>query len=236
MPDTKPSKTTPDWEKIENDYRAGVLSQREIAAAHGVSHTAVQKRARRCGWERDLSGKIRAKADALVAKSEVAAKVAKASADGNSATDREVVEANAEAIAQVRLTHRRDIRRARTLAMRLLDELEAMGDTAPALRDLAELLAVETANGGGSSADVKEAAKRMELLDAVIALPTRTQTMKMLADTMTKLIGLEREAYSLANAKDSDEPGSGLSDLKRLLGEIDGAGTGLPRHADPAAV
>lgn len=39
-------------------------------------------------------------------------------------TDRQVVEANAEVIANVRMSHRSDIGRAKTLAMNLLAELE----------------------------------------------------------------------------------------------------------------
>lgn len=59
-------KKAPDWERIEADYRAGFLSVREIAAALGVSHVAIGKRAKRDGWERDLGAKIKAKAEALV--------------------------------------------------------------------------------------------------------------------------------------------------------------------------
>ena len=66
----------PDWERIEQLYRAGLLSVREIAASCGVSHTAIQKKAKAGGWERDLKAKINAKADSLVAKAEVATKVA----------------------------------------------------------------------------------------------------------------------------------------------------------------
>lgn len=58
------AKPPPDWERIEIDFRAGVLSTREIAQAHGISHTAINKRAKAYGWDRDLSAKIKAKADA----------------------------------------------------------------------------------------------------------------------------------------------------------------------------
>lgn len=54
---------TTDWEAVERDYRAGLLSVREIGLAHGVSHTAINKRAKKHGWDRDLKGKIRAKAE-----------------------------------------------------------------------------------------------------------------------------------------------------------------------------
>ncbi len=54
-----------DWERIEADYRAGLLSLREIAAANpGVSHVSISKHAKRDGWIRDLSAKINAKAEA----------------------------------------------------------------------------------------------------------------------------------------------------------------------------
>lgn len=48
-------RAAPDWERIEADYRAGLLSVREIAAANGVSHVAIGKRVKRDGWERDLN-------------------------------------------------------------------------------------------------------------------------------------------------------------------------------------
>lgn len=54
------AKKTPDWERIEADYRAGVLSLREIAAANGITEGAIRKRAKRDGWTRDLGAKIRA--------------------------------------------------------------------------------------------------------------------------------------------------------------------------------
>lgn len=41
-----------DWELIERDYRAGVLSVREIAASQGITHGAIGKRAARDLWVR----------------------------------------------------------------------------------------------------------------------------------------------------------------------------------------
>lgn len=56
----------PDWEAIERAYRAGLLSIREIASTQGITHGAINKRAKRDGWGRNLKAKIQAKADALV--------------------------------------------------------------------------------------------------------------------------------------------------------------------------
>lgn len=65
----------PDWERIEQLFRAGLLSVREIAAACGIFHTAINKRSKAEGWDRDLNAKIKVKADSLVSKREVSTKV-----------------------------------------------------------------------------------------------------------------------------------------------------------------
>lgn len=41
-----------DWERIELDYRAGILTLREMASAHGISNVSIHKRAKRDGWVR----------------------------------------------------------------------------------------------------------------------------------------------------------------------------------------
>lgn len=47
------SKSKPiDWDGIERDYRAGVMSIREIAKWHGLTDTAIRKKAKAEGWER----------------------------------------------------------------------------------------------------------------------------------------------------------------------------------------
>lgn len=175
-------KTAPDWERIEADYRAGVLSVREIASAHGVSHTAINKRASKEGWVRDLSAKIKAKAEALVSKAEVSAEVSREKAE----TDRAIVDANAEAIARVRLSHRKDISRSRTLAMALLGELESQTLDPDLFERLGELMINV---GGDAEIRLLEAYKR------VISTPGRIDGMKKLSDTLKTLVGLEREAY-----------------------------------------
>ncbi len=185
-------KPAADWERIESDYRAGLLSVREIGATHGISHTAINKRAKAEGWDRDLSAKIKAKADALVSKREVSAEVSTQRAE----TDRAIIEANAEVIANVRLAHRKDIGRARTLAMGLLAELEAQTTDRELFAKVADLLA-----GGNDEDQTALPDKMMDLYRAVTSLPGRTKTMKDLGDTLHKLITLEREAYNIVDPK-----------------------------------
>lgn len=192
-------KTAPDWERIEQQYRAGVLSVREIAAAGGVSHTAINKRAKANGWDRNLKAKIQAKADALVSKAEVSTEVSKETL----ATERGIVEANAQVIANVRISHRTDIGRYRKLANSLLEELEGMTDNRELFDQVGELLRSDDDNGQD---------KLNDLYQKVISLPSRTKTLKDLGDTLKVLIGLERQAYSI----DEEQP---VDDRSRLTEE-----------------
>lgn len=190
-------KKTPDWERIEQLYRAGVLSVREIGAACGVSHTAINKRAKAGGWDRDLQAKIKAKADALVSKAEVSRQVSTETL----ATERAIVDANAKVIADVRLAHRNDIGRSRELANKLLDELEDLTEERGTLRELIEQLK--------ENEDVDTA--MLELASKMSSLPTRTKTMKELAETLKHLILLERQAYGMDQApEEEDKVPSGL--------------------------
>jgi predicted transcriptional regulator len=50
-----------DWEAIEREYRAGQLSIREIAKQNGCAEGTIRKKAKKNGWERDLSEKINQK-------------------------------------------------------------------------------------------------------------------------------------------------------------------------------
>jgi len=190
---------SPDWEAIESAYRAGLMSIREIASQHGITHGAVNKRAKRDGWERDLKAKIKAKADALVSKREVSRQVSTETATN----ERILIEANAEVIANVRMEHRGDIRRARNIASSLFGELEAECADVTALQQLGELMHDPDDNGYD---------KLNEIYHKVISMPGRVKSMKDLSDTLKTLIGLERQAYDIDGAT-GDESTKKLSDL-----------------------
>ncbi|WBA58961.1 hypothetical protein O7C57_07080 [Providencia sp. 21OH12SH02B-Prov] len=178
----------PDWEAIESAYRAGVMSIREIASQYEITHQAISKRAKKEGWERDLKAKVKARAENLVAKREVATLVAAEKA----ISERQLIEANAEVIANVRMEHRGDIRRARELTNSLFDELSAECTDVPALRKLGELMFEPDSNGRD---------KLNELYNSIISLPERVKSAKALSETLKNLIGLERQAYGLDDAQ-----------------------------------
>lgn len=195
------SRPAPDWERIEDDYRAGVLSLREIAAANGITHGAINKRAKRDGWSRDLAAKIQAKADELVSKQAVSAAVSAARV----VTDRQVIEANAERIAQVRGEHRVDIAKARGLAGKMLDELGAQSAGADDFAALGEMM---------RSPDERGIDKLNDIYQKVISLPGRVDSLKKAVETLKISVGMEREAYGLAAADGApplSDPTAGMS-------------------------
>lgn len=175
-----------DWEAVEIQYRAGIRSLKDIGGEFGVSDAAIIKRAKRDGWTRDLRAKIQAKADAKVS----AALVSKEVSAQTKATERQVIEANAEAVANVKMAHRKDIGRARALVNGLLDELEGMvgKERVELLVELGDLLRNEDENGKDRLND---------LYLQIISLPGRSKAMKDLTASLQSLVGMERTAYGM---------------------------------------
>lgn len=181
----KAAPAAPDWERIELDYRAGIKTLRQIASEHGITDGAIRKRAKRDGWERDLAGKIHAKAESIVQRNAVREESRPAPA-----AEREVIEANALAVADVRLAHRKDIHRTRRICMGLLDELECQtgAENVAMLQRLGELLRDPDDFGRDRLND---------LYQKIIELPDRARTMKALADSLRVLVDLERQAFGM---------------------------------------
>lgn len=195
----------PDWEAIESAYRAGLMSLREIASQHGISDTAIRKRAKKDGWSRDLAAKIQAKTDDLVRKREVRTKVR----TETSISERELIEATAEVIANVRMEHRGDIRKARAITNALFDELGTECADVAALEKLGELM---------FNPDDKGQDRLNEIYQKVISMPERVKSVKALSDALKNLIGLERQAYDI-DGPEGDNSVKKLSDLMDSLSQ-----------------
>lgn len=188
---TKPQNDKPqiDWERIELDYRAAVKTLRQIADEHGISHGAINKRAKRDGWERNLSEKIQAKADALVSKAVVSKEVSK---EGRIA-ESSVIEANALTQAGVRLAHRADIERTRRLCMSQMQELEQQSTAPELLAEVSEIL-------NGTPPEEMTKAQRAKLAEAAAkagSLQSRSGTLRALSESLKVLIALERQAFGI---------------------------------------
>jgi len=181
-------KVAADWERIEVDYRAGVKTLRQIAEEHGISHAAVNKRAKRDGWSRDLNAKIQAAAEAKVSKAAVTSQV---SVDTKLA-EKAVIEANAEAIYRIRMEHRRVAGQFQKLTQAMAAELESMTGNPALFQQLGEMFDAGP-DGKGRDDKLNEAYHR------VIAMPGRVDHMRKLVETFERLVKLERQAFGLDN-------------------------------------
>lgn len=217
LPKGPPVSSYPDWECIELDYRAGIKTLRQIATEQGVAHGTITKRARKNGWERDLSAKIQQKADALVSK----AAVSTLASTATKAAEREVVEANAQAIADVILGHRHDIRRSMKLVTALTDSLESMSK--PETQELLEQLGVLMFKPDDKGVD-----KLNEMYQYIISLPSMIKMIKLLSQTLRILIDAQRKSFGVDDKfnpnADANNPGGlgftptrSLSDAERAV-------------------
>lgn len=214
----KTSRPVVDWERVEADYRAGVKTLREIAGEYGISHTAIGNHIRDEGWTRDLMVKITAKSESIVSNALVSSIVSSKSPE-TKAAEKLVIEANAEAIATVKLSHRSDLRRQRAVVNNLLSELELTTgpENAATLAELGELMRSPDNNGRDRLNDVYQ---------QLISLPERVKSSKDLTDQLTRLVEAERRAWNIPDP-DKIKPGEGdvasgqpqraMSDVERAV-------------------
>ncbi|MFM9917853.1 MAG: hypothetical protein ACKVOX_18780 [Rhizobacter sp.] len=187
------------WVAIQCDYRAGTKPLRLIAHEHGITHGAINKRAKRYGWIRDLAPKIKAAADAKVSRALVSSEVS----TEVKITETLTVEVESTVQARIRLSHRADIARARRLAMHLLAELEHQTLSADEFRQLGELMITMASDDGANPQRIQ---KLNEAFERAMSLAGRVKTMRDLADTLRILIDKELEAFGISD--DATKPAS----------------------------
>ena len=186
-----------DWEAIEREYRAGQLSVAEIGRTYGISHPAILKRAKRDGWQRDLSQKVKQAVTARLVTDGVT--------DSNA---REAVEtAAARGVAIVR-HHRHAISRGRDLTLRLLDELDATTTNVGQLQEL-----IEEATAGDKTAQRRNAMMR------AVELPSRAGVIKDLSAAAKNWVALERQAFNLGDDGGADDPAT-KGDVRSALAKL----------------
>ena len=201
----KTALTTPsiDWQAVERDYRAGVMSLREMGSLHSVSEGAIRKRAKRDEWTKDLKAKIQAKADELVRKQEVRKLVR---AEG-AISDQMQIMAMGQRVADVQMGHKAIAARGFVLCQALLQELEDQTFDTVILGQLGELM---------RSPDDAGMDKLNDLYKKIISTPGRVDTAKKLIETMKSVITMEREAYGI----DAIAPDANTNPMVTLLTEM----------------
>lgn len=173
-----------DWERIEVDYRAGIKTLRDIAADHDISHVAINKRAKRDGWVRDLTAKIQAKAAELVTRSLVTKSVTKE----KRILESEVITANAVNNATIEIRQREDVTFGRGVITSLMQELKGQIDNRADLQDLGEMMRNPDAYGND---------KLNDQYMRVVSFAGRVDSAKKLADANKVQVELERRVYKI---------------------------------------
>ena len=190
-------KTPTDWEAIEREYRGGQLSVAEIGRKFGVSHTAIQKKAKKRNWARDLTERV---------KSEIAARMV---AEGlQPAREAATIEHSVQRGVMILTGQRGRIGRTSEIVAKLLEELH---DTTDNLAEIEDAIHDETEDD--------ESGKRRARMLAAVALPSRSAVVNNLTQSLKTLIALERQAYNLGDAGDPDESASTRAVLDRLNGD-----------------
>lgn len=193
-----------DWSMVERDYRAGLLTDRQIAEKYGVSHGAIQKQAKARGWSRNLTQRIVAKAEEKVAKEKVANKVAK---EKKLATEKEIVEESANALVVVMRGHHSMLGKMRAIAVALLEQLRMVSENTPLFVQVGEL--------NLSSDDSVD--KLAELYRKVISLPGQVDTARKLAEVLKIIIELERKVFKLDTMPDDESAKSAGAEAGRAV-------------------
>lgn len=190
---------TIDWEAMEPDWRAGVVSVLQLSKEYSVSRAAIIKHWAKEGVERDLSAKIESRVDALVTQALVTPEVTQE----QRVTERRIVEANAEMLAEKIVNQRADISRARTTVQRLWAVVEAELDFPEEFDQIGEILRDQNDSGQD---------KLNDLYRAAISIPQQVKNVKLLAESLKTLIELERKVLKIDTTPDP-------SDSAKALGE-----------------
>lgn len=199
-------RTKIDWEAIEVDYRLGIKSLRAMADQYECAESAIRKRAKKEGWTRDLSAKVKAKADDLVRSEEVRSKVRT-----ETPTEKQQIEIGALIQKDIILSHRKSIGGLQAVCESMTEELIAQRLSQEEIQRLATIIAPK--NEGDEPVDVDKA---IAALNKMLALPGRADTFKKLVESKKALVAMEREAFGI-DAKDT------LTDtMESFLAKING--------------
>jgi hypothetical protein len=193
-------KPPPDWEVIHREYRAGQLSIAAIARRYAISRAAVQKRAARENWSRDLTDDVRAETAARVQQRlagrgaghgqssqglRVAGQVAGAA---SRARDEDIVEAFAVRGAELVFGHADEIQRLRAIA----DQLERLLAGHLGIADAPAAVQIGTG----------EDARSLTLGGVVLGKgDSLAILLRTLAEARERIIRLERQAFALDDSR-----------------------------------
>lgn len=171
-----------DWTAIEAEYRAGTLSNRQIAERFGVSESAIRSRANKGKWVRSAHESAQPRAHLPV--QEILPPIGREARPMPPAEARDVVD------------------HAREIAARQLDELDVITSHVGELEELIEIETADDENGRRRAAMLKA----ISLPARALTLKTLTQALATMKDITGVAGGKKEEAK--AKAKEAAKPGN----------------------------
>lgn len=196
-----PSSLTEQEQKAIADYRTGAFSLQAIANRNGFKHkNTIARLVKRAGVTADLASKVAAKRDTLIDKAQPALVKRDPSHAHEPRVEPEIEAAAIEAVARLQaditIIHRGDIKSARRLVVKLVEQLGAAMDSEIAMKQVRELLK----EGGieGKSVDDK-----LAIMGAAMSMRGRSEILRNISMAMKNLVPLERTAFGLDNTDGS---------------------------------
>lgn len=181
-----------DWDAVERDWRAGLLTHAEICRKYKIDDSYLRRRAREGKWTKDLKEAARDRALVTLAQHQEDRERARSNSQGDSAgtrsADEDVIDDAVKTQLGVILDSRKRISKATNLVDRLMSELDGQTENREVLEELIEI--VYAGN------DPSSAANRMALKRA-LSLGSRVVSMVNLANAIGKLTLLRRQAFGL---------------------------------------
>jgi len=180
MASDKAARSECDKERVEIDYRAGLLSIREIGRIHNLSDKTIRNWAKEYEWERDLTAKVNEKVRTELVRSE--------SAHADLKTEQAIINEAAATQVQVVRSHRKAIQRGNSLVEKLTEQLfEAINGRA----GLEDDIDAETADD--------KSPERKNRMKKAVSLEKHAQIANSLAQATKIWVGLERQAFNIAD-------------------------------------
>lgn len=202
------------WEAVRLDVGAG-LTYREIGAKHGVSAATICKRAKKEEWPRDLSRRIKERAERNVLIAETAKQRnarAGVSRPVSYANENEMIQAEAGMRSAVIMQQREDAAIPVQIAKGMLMELLALQDES--LREVLGRIAEARMLSFGDGKEAQALVQALErALDAAISLPGRAKTAQIITATFVQSGEWQRKVLSIDKDVEPDDPWRALLDF-----------------------
>lgn len=197
-----------DWDLIETDYRVAQLSIRQIAEKYGTEPSTITRRAKKAGWQRDLSEAVRAATKAKVRKAviadakqtaqhatqDVAQHAENYATECTQATFSEI-DLAANVNATIILGQQKRVGKLSRMFESMAAELAVVNDSPETLQEIAQAIS-------------EEDPKAAESINRLKSLTTRINNLKTASEIMGKLIDAESRVFSL----DEESKGSPVDD------------------------